>query len=43
LGDAFLDEEEADHLDPAALLTVLNRLARICHGVAIDPQSGTVL
>lgn len=43
LGDAFLDEDEADHLDPAALLTVLIKLARVCHGVAIDPQSGTVL
>jgi hypothetical protein len=43
LGDGFLEEEEEDHLDPAALLTVLSKLARICHGVAIDPQSGTVL
>ncbi len=43
LGDDFLEEEEEDHLDPAALLTVLSKLARICHGVAIDPQSGTVL
>lgn len=43
LGDGFLDEDEEDHLDPAALLTVLSRLARLCHGVAIDPQSGTVL
>lgn len=43
LGDDFLDEEEEDHLDPAALLTVLSKLARLCHGVAIDPQTGTVL
>ncbi len=43
LGDDFLEEEEEDHLDPAALLTVLAKLARLCHGVAIDPQSGTVL
>lgn len=43
LGDDFLEEEEEDHLDPAALLTVLSKLARLCHGVAIDPQSGTVL
>jgi len=43
LWDDFLDEEEEDHLDPAALLTVLSKLARLCHGSAIDPQSGTVL
>ena len=43
LGDDFLEEEEEDHLDPAALLTVLSKLARMCHGVAVDPQSGTVL
>lgn len=43
LGDGFLEEDEEDHLDPAALLTVLSKLARLSHGVAIDPQSGTVL
>jgi hypothetical protein len=43
LGDDFLEEQQEDHLDPAALLTVLAKLARLCHGVSIDPQSGTVL
>ncbi|HZL89108.1 MAG TPA: hypothetical protein VFB96_12085 [Pirellulaceae bacterium] len=43
LGDGFLDEDDEDHLDPAALLTVLSKLARLSHGVSIDPQSGTVI
>ncbi|MGA2618410.1 MAG: hypothetical protein ABSF26_12425 [Thermoguttaceae bacterium] len=39
------DEEQADDelLDPSALLAVLEALARITDGVAVDPQSGTIL
>lgn len=36
-------EEDDDYLDPGALLIVLERLARLCGGVGIDPQSGTLL
>lgn len=43
IGDSFLDNEEDEILDPATLLLVLARLARLCHGVGIDPQAGTVL
>ena len=43
IGDSFLDNEEGEILDPATLLLVLARLARLCHGVGIDPQAGTVL
>ena len=37
------DDEADDMLDPSALLAVLEQLARITGGVAIDPQSGTIL
>ena len=37
------DEEGDDLLDPGALLAVLEQLARITGGIAIDPQSGTIL
>ena len=37
------EQEEDEFLDPGSLLIVLERLARICDGVSVDPQSGTVL
>jgi hypothetical protein len=38
------DEDESDELlDPSALLAVLEELARITGGVAVDPQSGTII
>jgi hypothetical protein len=43
IGDSFMDNEEDEILDPATLLLVLARLARLCHGVGIDPQAGSVL
>jgi hypothetical protein len=36
-----LDEDE--FVDPGSLLMVLSRLARLCEGIAYDPQSGTLL
>lgn len=39
-----LDEDESDEiLDPSALLLVLDALANITDGIAVDPQTGTVL
>jgi len=35
--------EEEEFLDPGALLLVLERLARLCRGVGIDPQSGSLV
>jgi hypothetical protein len=44
LGDSFLDENDDEGaLDPATLLLVLGKLARLCHGIAIDPQSGPLV
>ena len=37
-------EDELDEmLDPSALLLVLDALAKLTDGIAIDPQAGTVL
>lgn len=35
------DEEEDEFLDPGGLLLVMQKLAKLCHGISIDPQSGT--
>jgi len=43
LPDPEEQEEEDDMLDPGAVLIVLEALARLVEGVAIDPQSGTVI
>jgi len=37
------EEDEEEMLDPGALLLVLGILAKLTGGIAIDPQSGTVL
>jgi hypothetical protein len=42
LGGEF-DEEDDEMLDPGALLIVLEALAKLTGGVAVDPQSGTLL
>ncbi|MDZ4783635.1 MAG: hypothetical protein SGJ19_25590 [Planctomycetia bacterium] len=37
------EEEEDDLLDPSALLVILDHLVEMTGGIAIDPQSGTLL
>lgn len=37
------ETDEDEFLDPGALLLVLERLARLCKGVGIDPQSGSLI
>ena len=37
------DDEEEEYLDPGSLLIVLDKLAELCDGIAVDPQTGTVL
>jgi hypothetical protein len=37
------DTDDDEFLDPGALLLVLERLARLCRGVGIDPQSGSLI
>ena len=41
--DAADDDSEDEMLDPSTLLVVLEALARLTGGVAIDPQAGTFL
>jgi hypothetical protein len=43
IGDSAADEDSDELLDPSALLAVLEELARITGGIAVDPQSGTIL
>jgi hypothetical protein len=40
---SYESDEDDEVLDPGTLLIVLERLARACHGVGVDPQSGTLL
>jgi hypothetical protein len=38
------DQDEADDMfDPSALLVVLDMLVELTHGIAVDPQSGTMV
>ena len=37
------DEEPDGMLDPSALLLVLDALAELTGGIAVDPQTGTML
>jgi hypothetical protein len=39
----FGDGGEPDFLDPGGVLVVLERLAELCNGVVVDPQSASVL
>jgi len=43
IAEAAGDDESDELLDPSALLAVLEELARITAGIAVDPQSGTIL
>jgi len=39
----FIEDEPEGMLDPSTLLLVLNTLAKLCGGTAIDPQGGIVV
>ena len=36
-------DEQEEMFDPSALLIVLETLVDLCDGVAVDPQSGTIM
>ncbi len=38
-----VDDDDEDFLDPGALLIVLQCLAKLCKGIGVDPQTGTVV
>jgi len=37
------EQEEDECLDPGSVLIVLDKLAQICDGIAVDPQSSTFI
>ena len=37
------EEDEDDFMDPGALLMVMDKIAKLCHGVVIDPQANAIL
>ena len=37
------DDEEDDFMDPGTVLIVMQKLAELCDGIAVDPQSNTLL
>jgi hypothetical protein len=39
----FPADEDEGPLDPGTLLLMLSKLARLCHGQSLDPQSGELL
>lgn len=41
--EEVLNESEEEILDPGGLLLVLEKLANLCQGVSVDPQSQTML
>ncbi|MGD0898968.1 MAG: hypothetical protein ABR915_14105 [Thermoguttaceae bacterium] len=43
VAEASPEDDEDELLDPSALLAVLEALAKITGGVAVDPSSGTIL
>jgi len=43
VSDPADEDEEDELLDPSTLLAVLEALAKITGGVAVDPASGTIL
>ena len=43
VGETADEDDSEEMLDPSALLAVLEELARITGGIAVDPQSGTIL
>lgn len=35
--------QDEEYLDPGSLIIVLRRLAKLCHGISVDPQSGMLM
>jgi len=43
LSEAIDEDEEEEMLDPGSMLLVMEALARLTGGIAVDPQSGTIV
>jgi hypothetical protein len=42
VGDDSLDDPD-EYMDPGSLLVVLERLVRLCDGISVDPQTGSLM
>jgi len=43
VGSSESDDEPDDFMDPGSLLVVLDRLAEVCDGIVVDPQSNSLM
>jgi hypothetical protein len=43
VGRSDEDEENDDFMDPGAVLAVMQKLAQMCHGIAVDPQANAII
>ncbi len=43
VGRESSDDEGDDFLDPGAVLTVMQKIAQLCHGVIVDPQANCLI
>lgn len=43
VGSAGSDDEPDDFMDPGSLLVVLDRIAELCDGIVVDPQSNSLM
>lgn len=43
VGSTGSDDELDDFMDPGSLLVVLERIAELCGGIVVDPQSNSIL
>ena len=41
--DGYGEDDEDEFIDPGSLLLVLQRLAKLCHGLGVDPQAGLII
>jgi hypothetical protein len=42
IDDGSLDDQD-EYMDPGSLLVVLERLVRLCDGISVDPQTGSLM
>ena len=43
VGSSGPDDEPDDFMDPGSLLLVLDRIAELCDGIVVDPQSNSLM
>ena len=43
VGSSGSEDEPDDFMDPGSLLVVLERIAEMCDGIVVDPQSNSLM